>query len=134
MRNESRAGLFLGCMALACLLLPAVTGCSTPDAAGPDAMVPAPAAGVATNEIMVGRIAQVNRRYSYVIIKCESLPVTGEDAVVYRKDKPVGKLHISGPARPPFVAADILDGRPQKEDAVKVIRTRKMEASPEAKE
>ncbi len=134
MTNESRTGLFLGCMAMACLLLPAVTGCRTPDAAGPEAVVATPAVGVATNEIMVGRIAQVNRRYNYVIIKCESLPVTGEDAVVYHKDKPVGKLHISGPARPPFVAADILDGRPQKEDAVKVIRTRKAEASAEAKE
>ena len=123
-------------MLAAWLVLPGMTGCKTMEAVepgSPELAEDTPPA-VATTEVMVGRIVKVDRRYGYVIVRCESLPVTGEDAVVYHQDKPVAKLHLSGPARPPFVAADILDGRPQKEDAVKVIRTRKADASAEGKE
>lgn len=134
MKTELRhVGLW---MMVALLALTCMTGCKTMEAAEPGApeLTESSPPAVATTELMVGRIVKVDRRYNYVIVKCESLPVTGEDAVVYHKDKQVAKLHLSGPARPPFVAADILDGRPQKEDAVKVIRTRKADASAEGKE
>ena len=132
MKTELRHGTIWLMMITAMLALPHMTGCKTAETAEPGAveLTGAPPAVEAT-EVMVGRIVQVNRRYSYVIVKCESLPALDQDAVVYHKDKPIAKLHLSGPTRPPFVAADTLDGRPQKEDAVKVIRTRKADASAE---
>lgn len=132
MKTELRHGTTWLCVMAALLVLPCIMGCRTPGAAesGAVELTGVPPA-VETTEVMVGRIVKVDRRYSYVIVKCESLPSLDQDAVVYHKDKQIAKLHLSGPTRPPFVAADILDGRPQKEDAVKVIRTRKADAAAE---
>jgi hypothetical protein len=70
-------------------------------------------------ELIIGRVLHVNTNYNYVILQCGSLPSTAEEAKVYREDAVVARLKISGFDRFPFVAADVIDGRPRKGDVVK---------------
>ena len=74
--------------------------------------------------VMCGQVAHVNSKGRYVIIKCEGLPSVGEEAKVYRGEKVVAGLRISNTRRPPFIAADILEGLPEPGDTVKVMRRR----------
>ncbi|OQW97808.1 MAG: hypothetical protein BWK77_00840 [Verrucomicrobia bacterium A1] len=93
------------------------SGCRTlPEAPAPT--VPPPVL------LTVGRVLSVNAERGYVVVECGSLPSPGEEAKVFRGEQAVALLRISGPSRPPFVTADIVDGQPQPGDTVKVFRTR----------
>jgi hypothetical protein len=108
-----RAGVMVG---LAILLS---GGCRTPPPGSPATTVPPPPV-----LLTVGRVLNVNAARGYVVVECGSLPSPGEEAKVFRSDEVVARLRISGPSRPPFVTADIVDGQPQPGDTVKVLRKR----------
>ena len=72
-------------------------------------------------ELTIGRVLRVNTNYNYVILQCGSLPSTAEEAKVCRGDTVVARLKISGSDRFPFVAADVIGGRPQQGDVVKQV-------------
>lgn len=103
-----------------------VAGCRT--APGPAAAAAEPAEPVYV-EVVAGRVMHVNGREGHVILECASLPSAGEEAKVYRGEELVGRLRVSGPGRFPFVAADILEGRPREGDLAKRM-VRKGAAAP----
>jgi hypothetical protein len=109
--------------AMAVLLLTLSAGCRTPPA--PVQPPPPP------SWFMLGRIMHVNDGSRYVVVRCGGLPSPGEEATVFRGGQPVGRLRFSGPSRPPFATADVVEGRPQEGDAVKVLRQRSASAQSE---
>lgn len=72
-------------------------------------------------ELTIGRILHVNTNYDYVILQCGSLPSPGEEAKVCCGNAIVARLKINSPDRFPFVAADVIEGRPQEGDSVKQV-------------
>jgi hypothetical protein len=80
-----------------------------------------PAAKPVLVELTIGRVLHVNTNYNYVILQCGSLPSPDEEAKVCRGDAVVARLKILGTDRFPFVAADVIEGHPQKGDAVKQV-------------
>ena len=76
-----------------------------------------PAAAAAPLQI-AGEILHVNPTYQYVVIRCAVLPSGVEEAKVYREQTGVGRVRLTGPAHPPFVIADIVDGSPRVGDRV----------------
>lgn len=72
-------------------------------------------------ELTIGRILHVDTNYSYVILQCGSLPSPGEEAKVCRGNAVVARLTINSLDRFPFVAADVIEGRPQEGDSVKQV-------------
>ena len=68
------------------------------------------------------RVIRVNPTYRYVILECTVLPTEGEEARVYRKQDMVGTARITSRRHGPFVAAEILEGDPQRGDTVKLKR------------
>ena len=64
------------------------------------------------------RIEFVNEKLNYVILRAEFLPKTGQEAIVVRGDRAVGKIIISGPIDRPFAAADIVQGSLQRGDHI----------------
>ena len=66
----------------------------------------------------VGEVVRVNSTDEYVIVDCQRLPSTGEEAKVYRDKWPVGTIRFSGPMHRPFAAADIVSGQLQRGDLV----------------
>jgi hypothetical protein len=81
-------------------------------------------------ELTIGRVMHVNTNYSYVILQCGSLPSPGEEAKVYRGNAVVARLDINNSDHFPFVAADVIEGRPQEGDSVKQVM-KKFERSPD---
>lgn len=111
-RGRRVVGLFL--------LVAALAGCRTAARKGHRTVVaPAPVSEV---ELVAGRVAQVNERLGYAVIQCGHLLSDGEEVKVYRDDKVVALLRVTGPARAPFTVADVLRGAPQAGDMVRVIR------------
>jgi hypothetical protein len=78
--------------------------------------------------LTLGRVLHVNAEQGYVVLRCGSLPSAGEEATVFRGEQRVSRLRISGPSRPPFATADILEGLPRDGDTVKVPRKRGVSA------
>ena len=109
------------------LLVLTLAGCRTPSAPRASAAPPPPVL------LTVGHVLHVNAPRGYAVLQCGSLPSPGEEARVFRGEQPVARLRISGPNRPPFVTADILDGQPLEGDAVKVFRQRGAAAPSEVK-
>ena len=72
-------------------------------------------------ELTIGRVFHVNTNYNYVILQCGSLPSWSEEAKVLRGTSVVARVKINRPDRFPFVAADVLDGRPREGDSVKQV-------------
>lgn len=72
-------------------------------------------------EFTIGRVLHVNTNCSYVILRCGSLPSPGEEAKVCRGNVVVARLKINSSDRFPFVAADVIEGRPQEGDSVKQV-------------
>ncbi|HOW98308.1 MAG TPA: hypothetical protein P5567_00135 [Kiritimatiellia bacterium] len=102
MRLEPALGLALALFTL---------GCTSPVTTAP---APAPAAPG-----FVGRVVRVNAAQRFVIVQCERLPSEGDTLTLYRGKEPAGRLRATGPFRPPYVAADVLEGAPERGDAVR---------------
>jgi hypothetical protein len=68
---------------------------------------------------VAAEIIHVDPDFGFAILRCAVLPSAEKEAKVYRGDEIVGRLGLTGPVRPPFAAADILDGSPQIGDRVR---------------
>jgi hypothetical protein len=116
--------------ALAAAALALAGGCRS---AAPPPRPATPSAGE-VRSVDIGRIARVQEAHPYVIVQCVSLPSIGEAARVYRKGHLAGKLRVCGPFESPFVAAEIVQGRPRVGDRVTVDRRLGGAAAEEKKE
>ena len=92
------------------LALAAAGGCRSPRPESPPA--PPPPAAIGPR----GEVIRVNEQHRYVVLRCEVLPSGPEQATLYRNGRPVGRILVNGPARPPFAIADVLEGKPQPGD------------------
>ena len=92
-----------------------LVSCRTLDQAPPPVLPPSPAVSL-NSGVDVGSVAHVNPDDGYVILRCAVLPYDQEELKVYRNGMAVGRLRVSGPQKPPFFAADILEGHPRQGD------------------
>ncbi len=120
--NLGRNMRLLAPVALAVMFLPACRTSRAPGGAFPEQKLVA-------IEVVVGRVLRVSPEHGYVVLQCASLPLTGEEAKVYRDEQGVGRLRISGPINMPFAIADILEGTPEAGDFARVMRTRPVETT-----
>jgi hypothetical protein len=98
------AGFLAACRTVPTLPAPAAEATPTP------AAKPRP--------VFAGEVVQIGDD-GYVVLRCAVLPSEGEEAKVYRGDEVVARLRISGPAYPPFIAADVIEGRPRPGDRIR---------------
>jgi len=92
--------------ALAGLL--ALAGCRTPAPTQP------------ARAVAFGDVLRFHEQERFVVVFCEVLPSPGDEATVSRDDQPVARIRFTGPARPPYATADVLDGWPQRGDRFRV--------------
>ena len=88
-------------------------GCRSP--APPPGLSPA----LSTSPPIVGRVLRVNPRWAFVIVRCESLPLPGEELTIYRQRQDIGRVRVTEPVRYPFAVADLLTGEPRRGDVVR---------------
>ena len=96
-----------GC--LLCLLL--LAGCASPRVVIPDPTPRGPA---------VGEIMQVNEAGRFVVVRAAVLPEAGQEATVFAEEGVVGRIRFTSSLRPPYMAADIVEGRPRRGDLFRV--------------
>jgi hypothetical protein len=60
---------------------------------------------------LAGEVVRVNHEYQYAVLRCAVLPSGVEEAIVYRGDVMVGHVKLTGPVHPPYIVADVLDGK-----------------------
>ena len=65
-------------------------------------------------------VAYVNAAQGYVVLRAKVLQSAAGEATVWRGTNEVARLKVGGPARPPWLTADILSGHPQPRDRVEV--------------
>ena len=65
-------------------------------------------------------VAFVNAAQGYVVLRAKVLQSAAGAATVWRGTNEVARLKVGGPARPPWLAADILSGHPQPRDRVEM--------------
>jgi hypothetical protein len=65
-------------------------------------------------------VAYVNAAQGYVVLRAKVLQSASGEATVWRGTNEVARLRVGGPARPPWLTADILSGHPQPRDRVEM--------------
>lgn len=65
-------------------------------------------------------VAYVNEAQGYVVLRAKVLQNAMGAATVRRGTNEVARLRIGGPARPPWLTADIVSGHPQPRDRVEM--------------
>ena len=65
-------------------------------------------------------VAYVNVAQGYVVLRAKVLQSAAGEATVWRGTNEVARLRVGGPARPPWLTADILSGHPQPRDRVEM--------------
>jgi len=92
----------------------------------PKTSVPHPPAPAATNaparpvQTAWAEIAYVNAAQGYVVLHAKVLQSAAGEATVWRGTNEVARLRVGGPARPPWLTADIVSGHPQPRDRVEM--------------
>ena len=104
----------------AILLLALLVSCRTPRPPPHVVTGPAPSCAAAERPFR-GEVVLVNERLRYLIVRSTLLPSGPVEAKVFRGTNEVGRVRITGPARPPLVAADLLRGQPQVGDRVQGV-------------
>ncbi len=66
-----------------------------------------------------GEVLYINHEQSYVILQSTVMPQAHEEFRLFRNGEHVGRVRISERSRPPFVAADILEGVPESGDIIR---------------
>jgi len=99
-------------------LLLLAAGCRTPRP--PPPAPPAAATAAAPATVFRAEVELVNAGQRYVILRTKGLPIAAGEAIVLRGTNQVGRVLITGPARPPRLAADILSGAPRVGDQVRL--------------
>ena len=100
-QSRRRAGLRGAGLALLVL----AGGCAAP--------APAPDPGRPVPE---GEIVSVNEGAGFVVTRVEVLPDAGQEATVFDQGNVVGRIRFTSILRPPYVAADLVEGRPRRGD------------------
>jgi hypothetical protein len=122
MNRMQQTGKFVVPTLLVALLLAGCHGLKARKVAG----VPPPAA--ATNapprapQTAWAEVAYVNKALGYVVLRAKVLQSASGEATVWRGTNEVARLKVAGPARPPWLTADILSGNPQIRDRVEMKR------------
>ena len=65
-------------------------------------------------------VAYVNAAQGYVVLRAKVLQSAAGEATVWRGTNEVARLKVGGPARPPWLTADIVSGHPQPRDRVEM--------------
>jgi len=105
------------------LLAGALVGCHTLSAKKAPGTPPAPAATNAPArpvQTAWAEIAYVNVAQGYVVLHAKVLQSAAGEATVWRGTNEVARLRVGGPARPPWLTADIVSGHPQPRDRVEM--------------
>ena len=123
MKHEKNQQNALRCVVPAMLLLLlALAGCRSP-ALKPPVLLTHPRPVVAPERPVQSawaEIAYVNEAQGYVVLRAKVLQNTVGEATVRRGTNEVARLRVGGPARPPWLTADILSGHPQPRDRVEM--------------
>lgn len=111
MERRIRAGFQLRLSASICgFLLLALPGCkSAPTKSSPPPPI-----------VAAGEILRVNAAERLVVVRAAVLPEAGQEATVLGKEGVVGRIRFTAALRPPYGAAEILEGRPQRGDQFRV--------------
>jgi len=108
------------------LLAGTLMGCHVLHAKKTPGAPPAPPAPAATNappravQTAWAEIAYVNVAQGYVVLHAKVLQSAAGEATVWRGTNEVARLRVGGPARPPWLTADIVSGHPQPRDRVEM--------------
>jgi hypothetical protein len=123
MNRLQQTGKFVVPTLLVALLLAGCHGLKARKVAGappPTAATNAPAARAA--QTAWAEVAYVNKAQGYVVLRAKVLQSAAGEATVWRGTNEVARLKVAGPARPPWLTADILSGNPQIRDRVEMKR------------
>jgi hypothetical protein len=102
-----------------------LVGCHALKAKKKPAMQPAPPAAATNAPARVvqtawAEVAFVNKAQGYVVLRAKVLQSAAGEATVWRGTNEVARLKVGGPARPPWLTADIVSGHPQPRDRVEM--------------
>lgn len=70
--------------------------------------------------VAAGEILRVNAAERLVVVHAAVLPEAGQEATVFGREGVVGRIRFTSTLRPPYGAAEILEGRPQRGDQFRV--------------
>lgn len=70
--------------------------------------------------LAAGEILRVNEAERLVVVRAAVLPEAGQEATVFGKEGVVGRIRFTSALRPPYTAAEILEGRPRRGDQFRV--------------
>lgn len=101
----SRAGWLLVLLALAGV------GCRSAAPKQPDPLPPVPGTGY---------VVRVNEAERLVVVHAAVLPEAGQEATVSGRDGEAGRIRFTSVLSPPYMAAEILEGRPRRGDQFQV--------------
>lgn len=104
--------LSIGSLAAGLIFL---AGCRSLESASVE---PAPWRFTAEN---TGQVVMVNRDLAYAVLETVVEPVSGQEVLIKREGRRIGRLRVTDQARHPYVVADILEGSVQVRDAVLLI-------------
>ncbi len=76
--------------------------------------------GAVQEPVVVGKIVQIDQSYGFVIIDSGGIAgfVAGQELEARRDNKKVAKLRVGPEALRPFIAADVVEGAPERGDLV----------------
>jgi len=86
-------------------------GCRNTGPRKPDPLPPVPGAGY---------ILRVNEAERLVVVHAAVLPEAGQEATVSGREGEVGRIRFTSVLSPPYMAAEILEGRPRRGDQFQV--------------
>lgn len=66
-----------------------------------------------------GEVLYINREHAYVILRSAVMPSAQEELNLYRDGERVGRVRVTERSRPPFSAADIIEGEPEPGDVIR---------------
>lgn len=98
------------CFALICASFLLLSGCTSPRPVVPQ---PSPAP-------VSGEILRVNEAERFVVVRAAVLPEPGQEATVFDWEGVAGRIRFTTELRPPYMAADIVEGRPRRGDRFRV--------------
>jgi outer membrane biogenesis lipoprotein LolB len=107
---------------LAAMLLAGCQASRQPDAPGTPQATKPPAPTIRPLGGTSGRVTSVNEALRFVVVdySLNIMPELGRKVAVYRGDRSVGELKITGPARDAHVVAEIVSGEPHPGDEARV--------------
>lgn len=81
---------------------------------------PTPSPTVRLADYNLGRVAVVNSKFVVLIFPFGKVPGIGQHLNIYRDEKKVGELKVTGPQRDINTVADIVSGNAEIDDEVRI--------------